>query len=130
MQAVDLAAVARRADADAALAAAVPEAGLRAFFLQSLAVGPSGAEWKLNLDALAEQMPRIMAFPELGGRFDGPTLFLTGGRSDYVRPDHWPEIRRLFPDARHVEIAGAGHWLHADAPEAFAAAVAEFLDAD
>ena len=39
MQAVDLAAVARRADADAALAAAVPEPALRAFFLQSLALG-------------------------------------------------------------------------------------------
>ena len=41
MQAVDLAAVARRSDADAALAAAVPEPGLRAFLLQSLAVGPA-----------------------------------------------------------------------------------------
>jgi pimeloyl-ACP methyl ester carboxylesterase len=129
MQAVDLAAVRRRADADAMLAAAVPEAGLRGFFLQSLALGPSGAGWKLNLAALADQMPRIMAFPDLPGRFDGPTLFLTGGRSDYVRPEHWPGIRRLFPAARHVEIAGAGHWLHADAPDAFAAAVGEFLDA-
>jgi pimeloyl-ACP methyl ester carboxylesterase len=129
MQAVDLATVARRADADRALAAAVPEPGLRGFFLQSLALGPSGASWKLNLAALAEQMPKIMAFPDLPGRFEGPTLFLTGGRSDYVRPEHWPEIRRLFPAARHVEIAGAGHWLHADAPEAFAAAVREFLDA-
>jgi len=129
MQAVDLATVRRRGDADAALAPAVPEAGLRAFFLQSLALGPARADWKLDLATLADQMPRIMAFPELPGRFDGPTLFLTGGRSDYVRPEHWPEIRRLFPAARHVEIAGAGHWLHADAPDAFAAAVAEFLDA-
>jgi pimeloyl-ACP methyl ester carboxylesterase len=129
MQAVDLAAVRRRADADAMLSAAVPEASLRGFFLQSLALGPSGAAWKLNLPALADEMPGIMAFPELAGRFEGPTLFLTGGRSDYVRPEHWPEIRRLFPGARHVEIPGAGHWLHADAPDAFAAAVAEFLDA-
>ena len=98
MQAIDLATVARRADADKALAAAVPDPGLRAFFLQSLALGPSGAGWKLNLGALADEMPRIMDFPDLPGRFDGPTLFLTGGRSDYVRPEHWPQNPpRCFP---------------------------------
>jgi esterase len=128
MQAVDLAAVRRRSDADAALADAVPEPGLRAFFLQSLTVGPSGAAWKLNLPVLADEMPRIMGFPEATGSFDGPTLFLSGGGSDYVRPEHWPRIRALFPAARHVEIAGAGHWLHADAPDAFAETVASFLD--
>ncbi len=128
MQAVDLAAVRRRADADERLAAAVPEPGLRAFFLQSLAVGPGGAAWKLNLPVLAEEMPRIMAFPEVSGRFDGPTLFLTGGSSDYVGAEHWPRIRALFPAARQVAIAGAGHWLHADAPDAVAAAAAGFLD--
>jgi pimeloyl-ACP methyl ester carboxylesterase len=130
MQAVDLAVVRRRADADAALAAAVPEPGLRAYFLQSLAVGASGAAWKLNLPVLAAEMPRIMAFPDVGGAFDGPTLFLSGGGSDYVRPEHWPRIRAMFPSARHLEIPGAGHWLHAEAPDAFAAAVVGFLDGD
>lgn len=129
MQAVDLAAVARRADADAALAPHVPDAGLRGFFLQSLTLSPSGAGWKLNLDALGARMPAIMDFPDLPGAFARPALFLTGGASDYVEPGHWPRIRALFPDARHVEIPGAGHWLHADAPDAFAAAVASFLDA-
>jgi pimeloyl-ACP methyl ester carboxylesterase len=128
MQAVDLAAVARRSDADAELARSVPEAGLRAFFLQSLAIRPDGASWKLNLDALDDQMPAIMDFPDLAGSFDGPTLFLTGAASTYVRPEHWPRIRVLFPAAEHREIAGAGHWLHADAPGPFAEAVAGFLD--
>jgi pimeloyl-ACP methyl ester carboxylesterase len=129
MRGVDLAAVRRRSDADAELARSVPEAGLRAFFLQSLAVGPDGASWKLNLAALGEQMPAIMDFPDLGAAFEGPTLFLTGAASDYVRPEHWPRIRALFPNATHVEIPDAGHWLHADAPGAFVEAVAGFLDA-
>jgi pimeloyl-ACP methyl ester carboxylesterase len=128
MQGLDLGRVARRSEADAALAAAVPEPGVRAFLLQSLALGEGGAAWKLNLPALEAEMPRIMGFPETGGRFDGPTLFLTGAASDYVRPEHWARIRALFPAAEHEEIAGAGHWLHADAPQPFAAAVAAFLD--
>jgi esterase len=129
MQAVDLAAVRRRGDADAAMAGAVPDQAVRAFLLQSLAVAPGEtASWKLNLDVLAAEMPGIMGFPEIEARFAGPTLFLTGGRSDYVRPAHLARIRELFPAAEHREIPGAGHWLHAEAPAAFIAAVAAFLD--
>ena len=72
MQAVDLAVVGRRSDADAALAARVPEPALRAFLLQSLAIGANGAAWKLNLAALADQMPAIMDFPELGATLRRP----------------------------------------------------------
>ncbi len=129
MQAVDLATITRRGDADAALAAAVPEAAVRAFLLQSLALGPEGAAWKLNLPVLGAEMPKIMGFPTVAGSFAGPALFLTGALSDYVRPDAWPRIRALFPAARHEALANAGHWLHADAPAAFIAAVQSFLDA-
>jgi esterase len=130
MQAVDLAGIGRRSDAEAALAPGVPQPALRAFLLQSIEVGPSGAAWKLNLPTLAEQMPRIMGFPEFLGRFEGRALFLTGARSDYVRPEHWARIRRLFPAAEHRAIPDAGHWLHADAPAPFVAAVEAFLIAD
>jgi pimeloyl-ACP methyl ester carboxylesterase len=129
MQAVDLGRVARRSDCDAALAAAVPEPAVRAFLCQSVAVGPEGAAWKLNLEALAAQMPAIMGFPETAGRFDGPALFLTGARSDYVRDAHWPAVRARFPAATRVALPDVGHWLHAEAPQAFAAAVERFLDA-
>jgi pimeloyl-ACP methyl ester carboxylesterase len=128
MQAVDLARVSRRSDADAALAASVPEPGLRAFLLQSLAIGPEGAAWKLNLPVLAGEMPRIMGFPDAGRPFPGPALFVTGAASDYVRPEHRAAIRRLFLAAEHQAIPGAGHWLHAEAPEPFVAAVTAFLD--
>jgi pimeloyl-ACP methyl ester carboxylesterase len=128
MQALDLGAIRRRSEADRALAAEVSEPDVRAFLLQSLAVGPDGAAWKLNLPALAEQMPRIMGFPDLARSFAGPALFLTGGNSDYVRPEHWSRIRALFPQARAEAIAGAGHWLHADAAAEFAAAVEAFLE--
>jgi len=127
MEAVDLAGVTRRAEADAALAARVPDPGVRAFLVQSLALGPDGAEWKLNLAALGAEMPKIMGWPDLPGAYDGPTLFLVGAASDYVRPEALPRIHALFPAARVEAIAGAGHWLHAEAPAAFIAAVQAFL---
>jgi esterase len=71
MQAVDLSRVSRRSEADPLLAAALEDPALRAFLLQSLSVEHGRAAWKLNLDVLAEQMPVIMGFPEVAGRFEG-----------------------------------------------------------
>ena len=64
----------------------------------------------------------------MGRPFAGPALFVTGAKSDYVRRENEARIRALFPAARLEAIPGAGHWLHADAPEAFTAAVVAFLD--
>jgi pimeloyl-ACP methyl ester carboxylesterase len=115
-----------RADADRALAVAVEDAGVRAFLLQSLDLRER--RWRLNLDVLDREMPKILSFPEVGGRFDGPVLFLSGANSTYVLPEHRDRIRALFPAARFAKIPGAGHWLHAEKPREFEAAVAAFLD--
>lgn len=128
MQDLDLSRITRRAQADAALAEAVPEPAVRAFLLQNLAIEDGRTEWKLNLAALGPEMPKIMDFPAVEAQFPGPTLFLTGARSDYVRTAYRKRILALFPAAEHESLAGAGHWLHADAPNAFVAAVEGFLD--
>lgn len=128
MRAVPLEQVERRADAEAALAAAgVGEPGLRAFLLQSLDI--ANRRWRLNLDVLDREMERITGWPDLPGRYPGPALFLAGAQSDYVRREHRAEIARLFPRARRATLPGAGHWLHADRPREFEAAVRAFLDA-
>jgi pimeloyl-ACP methyl ester carboxylesterase len=127
MRAVDLSKVTRRSDAEAQLAEQGVEPELCSFFTQSLDV--AGQRWKLNLDTLAAEMPKIMDFPALLGRFDAPTLFLTGARSDYVKPEHRPKIRALFPNARFAKLPGAGHWLHAEKPREFEAALRTFLTA-
>ena len=127
MRTVDLAAMAARSDADRQLAEHIAEPAVRAFLLQSLDV-PSRS-WRLNLDVLAAEMDEIIGFPDIGSRFDGPTLFLAGGESDYVTPDARPRIKALFPNAIFAKIPGAGHWLHADRPREFEAAVDAFLSA-
>lgn len=129
MKSVDLSKVSRRSDADALLAPHVAEAPLRAFFLQSLELGEGGTVWKLNLDVLGREMPKIVGFPEVEGSFGGPALFITGETSDYVTDAELPRITELFPNAQRHVIPGAGHWLHAEAPRPFVEAVAEFLAA-
>ncbi|KIN61996.1 Hydrolase, alpha/beta fold family protein [Sulfitobacter noctilucicola] len=128
MRSVDLSRVDRRSDAAEQLADAGIEPALQSFFTQSLDV-PAKA-WRLNLDVLEAEMTKIIGWPEdMTGTFDGPTLFLSGGASDYVRTEHRPHIKSLFPNARFAKIPDTGHWLHAENPRAFEATVRAFLDA-
>lgn len=128
MMAVDLGALTRRSEVEPQIAEAVPERSLRAFLLHSLASGPDGLRWKLNLPALRDFMSGMVGFPEVDGTWPGETLFLRGGVSDYADDAGLAAARPLFPAMEVETLAGAGHWLHAEQPEAFAAAVAAFLD--
>ncbi|SFI90123.1 alpha/beta fold hydrolase [Jannaschia pohangensis] len=126
MRAVDLERVTRRSEAAEQLAQ-VPDDGTRSFLLQSLDV--AGKRWTLNLDVLEAEMPAIIGFPEMEGVFEGSAVFLSGGESDYVRSEHRPAIKALFPKARFAKIPEAGHWLHAQKPREFEASVRAILDA-
>ncbi|MFN0116528.1 MAG: alpha/beta fold hydrolase [Paracoccaceae bacterium] len=126
MQGLDLAGVTRRSEADRRLAATVPDPATRAFLLQSLDLASDPPRWRLNLPVLLGEMHRITGWPAVSGRFESPALFLSGERSDYVRPEHRDPILALFPQARFEVLAGAGHWLHADRPREFEAAVRAF----
>ena len=127
MQSLPLDHITSRAEADQALSAHIDEPALRSFLLQSLNV--SERRWRLNLLALSASMDQIIGFPDISGCFNAPALFLTGALSDYLRPEHRPIIKALFPKARFAKIPQAGHWLHAEKPHEFEAAVRVFLEA-
>ena len=127
MRALDLSGLTSRAEADARLAAAVTDPALRAFFLQSLDLRATPPGWRINLDVLEAEMPKIIGWPQVAGHFDGPTLFLSGALSHYVLPDYREAIRTLFPGARFAKLPGAGHWLHAEKPREFEETVRVFL---
>lgn len=129
MRELDLSGPLGRSEADRRLAARVSDAGVRAFLLQSLDLRADPPKWRLNLDVLANEMAHITGWPDLPGVFKAPSLFLTGALSDYVKPEHREPIRAAFPAARFAKIPGAGHWLHADRPREFEAAVRAYLDA-
>jgi esterase len=130
MRALDLSQISRRSEADALLAEQIDDAGVRGFLLQNLVSGEDGLAWRVPLDALARNMPELLGFPEPrdAEQYAGPALFVTGGRSDYVRPEHHAEILRLFPNAQFAAIPDAGHWVHAEAPQPFLEVVGAFLE--
>ncbi|MHA1530127.1 MAG: alpha/beta fold hydrolase [Alphaproteobacteria bacterium] len=129
MQSADLARVTRRAQADPMLAEAVPPPMLRAFLLQNLVVEDGRASWRLNLSALEANMAPLLDFPAglPEAAYHGPAYFLHGSVSPYVAPESHPRIRVLFPGAEIEALPGAGHWLHAEQPEAFLGKVEGWL---
>jgi esterase len=131
MHKVDLAAVQRRADADLQLERAIGDPPIRNFLLQNLIKTDAGFVWRVNLAALAANMPELMGFPAPAedAAYNGPTLFVAGGRSPYIQAGHRPLIARLFPGAEHAVIEGAGHWVHAERPAEFLAEIRQFLAA-
>lgn len=127
LQGLDLARVGSRADADAALRDDLPNPMVRQFLLTNLERRDDAYGWRIPLDVLARSLPAIEGWPEPEGEYRGPALFLHGAESDYVLAEYEPAIRRYFPAARVEALAGAGHWLHVEQPEAFAAALDRFL---
>jgi esterase len=124
---------ATRTAADAILAPVVDDPAVRAFLLHNFR---PGLGWRIGLAEITAALPQIETWVTPGvtpggagglGGYPGPTLFISGARSDYVKPEYHRAIRALFPAVRFVTIKDAGHWLHAEQPGAFAATLAAFL---
>lgn len=134
MQNLDLTAVSSRQAADDQLADGVPDPTIRSFLLQNLRrserPGP-GWRWQMNLQLLGDRLDVLNGFPELRtAPFDGPTLWVAGENSDYIRPEYLPAMKRLFPQVRKVKIKNAGHWVHSEQPAIFVDVLRAFLSSD
>lgn len=128
-RAVDLATIGSRADADAQMRAAMPMGGVRAFLLQNLVRRDGAWGWRVNLDALAAAQSQVTGFPDYPAStaYGGPTCFIYGDRSDYVKPSYHPVMQGLFPNMSRCQVDGAGHWVYADQPQGFMRCLGDFL---
>ncbi len=117
-----------RQEADTQLAAHVSEAGIRQFLLKNLVRQKEGGfAWKINLSVIADQIESVGESSGSGELSTKPTLFIAGERSDYIQEEDVPTIKRAFPKAQVLSVAGAGHWVHAEQPEKVVVLVEEFL---
>jgi pimeloyl-ACP methyl ester carboxylesterase len=125
MNALDLVGVVSRRDAEEKLAAQVPEWGMRQFILTNLGQDAEGRwRWTVNRVALTAGLPAILGNPLAPGEvFAGPTRFIRGGKSDYIRDADWPDLRAHFPSADLVTLPESGHNPHFDARAGFVDAV-------
>jgi pimeloyl-ACP methyl ester carboxylesterase len=87
----------------------------------------NGYQWKFNVDSLWNNYHIISGKIDSDKPFMHPTLFIKGQKSSYINSSNFSDILRLFPHHQLVEIKEAGHWVHAEKPEAFLEAVTNFL---
>ncbi len=99
------------------------EEGVIQFLLKSFVDG----EWRFNVPVLWEQYPHIVGWETIPA-WDHPALFIPGGNSPYVTEAYRADLLAQFPQARAHVIAGAGHWVHAEKPEAVLRAIRRYLN--
>lgn len=132
LKAIDLSKVKNRRDADSQLASFVEDMSIRQFLLRNLAANADGKfSFKCSLDDISQCYPQIMTankLPDNKAPYLGPTLFIKGGNSDYILPEHKTAIGKLLPNSKAKVIQGAGHWLHAEKSIAFNKVVNDFIN--
>lgn len=131
MSAIEPGRLGRRVEVEQALVGTVAELRIRAFLASNLDQVDGRLAWLPNLEVLLGALATLGGFPPdlAPAGADLPVLAIAGGRSDYVGPAGAAALRRLFPAVRLVTVAEAGHWVHADAPEAVLEALEGFLPA-
>lgn len=127
MRNLDVTNITSRSEADRQLARFVPDPAVRGFLLQNLRRHSGHWSWNANLDLLGDNLHVVSGWPTLDASWDGPTWWVVGGRSDYVKESDMPAMRKLFPRVVSVTLKRAGHWVHADEPQAFTEILRTFL---
>ncbi len=112
-------------DADRLLEPHIPNLGMRRFLLTNLERNPEGGyHWTVNLPSLTRALATLALNPlDTFEHYAGETLFIRGGRSDFVPDSIWKQTTEYFPRAKLITLPDAGHNVHVDDRKGFVAAV-------
>lgn len=128
MNSIDFNQIKSRQEVELILADYIETEALRLFVMKNLIrIDRTRLAWRINLGAIERNIDEIMEGLPAGSGCAHPTLFISGGDSDYITGDDMPVIRMMFPHHQMVTIPEAGHWIHADQPEKFMLRLQEFL---
>lgn len=112
-------------EVDAMLQQDVPDPALRAFLLTNY----GEKEWKIPMECIRNQLDALAGFDIPSTcQYTGDVFIIHGGQSRFVRSGHMTAIQDYFPNHMLTTIRGAGHWVHAEAPDATIALLKRFLD--
>ncbi|MEI7421553.1 MAG: alpha/beta fold hydrolase [Prolixibacteraceae bacterium] len=123
LQNPDLSAFHSRQELDNFFSSRIKEETVRHFLLKNIHRSHEGKfAWKINAEVLRDSFRSIVSemdltwFEERMPITAYPVTFVRGMNSEYVSDSDWPDIRRIYPEARLVDFPDAGHWLHAEQP--------------
>jgi len=125
---LDFKKIKNRLQADERLSRYIESPDIRQFLLKSVRKKGLSFHFVFNLTALAHNYNYIRGWPFIDKAYEGPTLFIKGGTSDYILPEYQKTIMKQFPKAQPKIIANTGHWLHAEKAKTFNRLVTEFFN--
>ncbi len=129
MRSIDTGKIKSRAEADKLLQEYIHEERIRMFILKNLRRDEKGGfRWAININAIEDNLNFIFDSIKSSSAFTKPSLFIRGGKSDYIRRQDEKIIKELFPNSKIVTIEGASHWVHAEAPDKFFEITYDFLE--
>ncbi|HEY0090881.1 MAG TPA: alpha/beta fold hydrolase [Flavobacterium sp.] len=128
LNSVDFSKKPSRAEVDSMLAVHLPDLSTRQFLMKSLYwKTPDQLAFRFNLDVFNNTIDAIGKALDHDMKFDKPTLFVKGEQSKYIKSEDEAIIKHHFPNSKIKEVKNAGHWLHADNPDAFLESTLNFL---
>lgn len=128
MLSLDLNNLESRKDADNKLSARIPNWAFRQFLLTNLKEDEGAWKWQSNLPALHRSMPSLSINPLSDhDSYAGPALFVRGGKSGYLRSEHFSLIRDFFAAAKIETIPEVGHDVHVEDRPGFVQHLTQFL---
>jgi len=126
IHAIDLTQMTARSQAEAILRTFVDSDGVRQFLLKNLYWEDKGKlAWRVNFTVLEASMPEILSALPSNESFT-PALFIRGLLSNYILDEDFDQIESFYPDTQFASIPDAGHWVHAEATDAFLDVVLSF----
>ena len=128
LNAVDFSKKPSRSEVEEIMSHYITDFGTRQFLLKSLYwQEPGQLAFRFNLAVFNKKIEEIgKALPE-NAVFSKPTLFIRGGKSDYILNEDFENLKKHFPDSTIETIPDAGHWLHAENPKMFYEMASSFL---
>ena len=128
MDAVKLGEIKGRTQAEVTIEDYIPQEATRKFLLTNLVRNKEGSfEWRLDKDSIRKNYANLRAELIATMSFLKPVLFIKGSLSPYIKPEHEAQIKELFPAASVKLLMDAGHWLHAEKPQALQKILLKFL---
>lgn len=128
LNAVDFSKNPSRSEVEQIVSNCITDFGTRQFLLKNLYwKTPEQLAFRFNLQVFNDKIETIGTALPFENKFDGPTLFLRGAKSDYILDSDFETIYHHFPYATIDTISNAGHWLHAENPKDFQLNVMQFL---
>ncbi|NNF01512.1 MAG: alpha/beta fold hydrolase [Bacteroidia bacterium] len=128
LRSVDLHNVMNRSDAEVVLQEHLNEEAVIQFLMKGLyRDADMNFAWRYNLEALYKNYDNLLAGIEVEIPYNRGVLFIKGEKSPYVGQKEEMKISKFFPSYEIEEIKGAGHWVHAESPDAFYAVLEAYL---